>query len=153
MALEKCEKKYFGTNGIRGVTGVDMTPAFALKIAEAFGTMLGEGKKVGIGRDTRTSGPALASAVRAGLMACGCDVVDFDIIPTPGLQYLVLHHGLDGGVMITASHNPRQYNGAKFIHAGAAPFNADDLAFMLEFMQSHLALPEAMDSSQEPQPG
>lgn len=117
MALEKCEKKYFGTNGVRGVTGVDMTPAFALKIAEAFGTMLGEGKKVGIGRDTRTSGPALASAVRAGLMACGCDVVDFDIIPTPGLQYLVLHHGLDGGVMITASHNPPEYNGIKIIEA------------------------------------
>lgn len=86
MALEKREKKYFGTNGVRGVTGVDMTPVFALKVAEAFGTMLGEGKKIGIGRDTRTSGPALASAVRAGLMACGCNVVDFDIIPTPGLQ-------------------------------------------------------------------
>jgi len=117
MALEKREKKYFGTNGVRGVTGVDMTPVFALSVAEAFGTMLGEGKKVGIGRDTRTSGPSLGAAVRAGLMACGCDVIDFDIIPTPGLQYLVLDHKLDGGVMITASHNPPEYNGIKIIEA------------------------------------
>ena len=105
MAFEKREKKYFGTNGVRGVTGVDMTPVFALGIAQAFGTMLGEGKTVGLGRDTRTSGPALGAAVRAGLMACGCDVIDFGVVPTPCLQYLILDHKLDGGVMITASHN------------------------------------------------
>ena len=102
MALEKLEKKFFGTNGARGITGEDMTPAFALGIAEAFGTMLGKGKTVGIGQDPRTSGPALDAAVRAGLTACGCNVVDFGILPTPALQYLVLHHKLDGGVMITA---------------------------------------------------
>ncbi|HJJ30536.1 MAG TPA: phosphoglucosamine mutase [Methanocorpusculum sp.] len=117
MAFEKREKKYFGTNGVRGVTGVDMTPVFALGIAEAFGTMLGEGKTVGLGRDTRTSGPALGAAVRAGLMACGCDVIDFGVVPTPCLQYLVLDHKLDGGVMITASHNPPEYNGIKIIEA------------------------------------
>ncbi|HKL97892.1 MAG TPA: phosphoglucosamine mutase [Methanocorpusculum sp.] len=117
MAFEKREKKYFGTNGVRGVTGVDMTPVFALGIAEAFGTMLGEGKTVGLGRDTRTSGPALGAAVRAGLMACGCDVIDFGVVPTPCLQYLILDHKLDGGVMITASHNPPEYNGIKIIEA------------------------------------
>lgn len=117
MAFEKREKKYFGTNGVRGVTGVDMTPVFALGIAQAFGTMLGEGKTVGLGRDTRTSGPALGAAVRAGLMACGCDVIDFGVVPTPCLQYLVLDHKLDGGVMITASHNPPEYNGIKIIEA------------------------------------
>ncbi|HJJ43836.1 MAG TPA: phosphoglucosamine mutase [Methanocorpusculum sp.] len=117
MAFEKREKKYFGTNGVRGVTGVDMTPVFALGIAQAFGTMLGEGKTVGLGRDTRTSGPALGAAVRAGLMACGCDVIDFGVVPTPCLQYLILDHKLDGGVMITASHNPPEYNGIKIIEA------------------------------------
>ena len=117
MALEKLEKKFFGTNGARGITGEDMTPAFALGIAEAFGTMLGKGKTVGIGQDPRTSGPALDAAVRAGLTACGCNVVDFGILPTPALQYLVLHHKLDGGVMITASHNPPEYNGIKIIEA------------------------------------
>jgi len=117
MALKKLEKKYFGTNGVRGVTGIDMTPVFALGIAEAFGTMLGEGKSIGLGRDTRTSGPALGAAVRAGLMACGCNVIDFGVVPTPCLQYLVLDHKLDGGVMITASHNPPEYNGIKIIEA------------------------------------
>ncbi|MBO5119833.1 phosphoglucosamine mutase, partial [Methanocorpusculum sp.] len=117
MALEKLEKKFFGTNGARGITGEDMTPAFALGIAEAFGTMLGKGATVGIGQDPRTSGPALDAAVRAGLTACGCNVIDFGILPTPALQYLVLHHQLAGGVMITASHNPPEYNGIKIIEA------------------------------------
>lgn len=117
MALEKLEKQFFGTNGARGITGEDMTPAFALGIAEAFGTMLGKGTTVGIGQDPRTSGPALDAAVRAGLTACGCNVIDFGILPTPALQYLVLHHKLAGGVMITASHNPPEYNGIKIIEA------------------------------------
>ncbi|HJJ28739.1 MAG TPA: phosphoglucosamine mutase [Methanocorpusculum sp.] len=117
MALAKLEKKYFGTNGVRGVTGVDMTPVFALGLAQAFGTLLGEGKTVGLGMDTRTSGPALGAAVRAGLCASGCNVIDFGIVPTPCLQYLILAHKLDGGVMITASHNPPEYNGIKIIEA------------------------------------
>ncbi|MCK9312462.1 MAG: phosphoglucosamine mutase [Methanocorpusculum sp.] len=131
MALEKLEKKYFGTNGVRGVTGTDMTPIFALGIAEAFGTMLGEGKKVGIGRDTRTSGPALSAAVRAGLMACGCNVIDFGVVPTPCLQYLILDHNLDGGVMITASHNPPEYNGIKIIEADGTEMG-DERTIQLE---------------------
>ncbi len=131
MALEKLEKKYFGTNGVRGVTGADMTPVFALGIAEAFGTMLGEGKTVGIGRDTRTSGPALSAAVHAGLMACGCNVIDFSVVPTPCLQYLVLDHKLDGGVMITASHNPPEYNGIKIIEADGTEMG-DERTIQLE---------------------
>lgn len=117
MALEKLEKKYFGTNGARGVTGVDMTPEFALKVAESFATMLGAGCTVGLGRDTRTSGPALSAAVKAGLCAVGCNVVDFGVVPTPCLQYLVMHYKLAGGVMITASHNPPEYNGIKIIES------------------------------------
>ncbi len=72
--------------------------------------------KIGVGMDTRTSGPALSSAVKAGLLATGCDVVDCGILPTPALQYLVKHH-FDGGAVITASHNPPEYNGVKIIEA------------------------------------
>ncbi len=136
MALAKLEKQYFGTNGVRGVTGVDMTPTLALEIAEAFGTMLGPGKTVGLGRDTRTSGPALAAAAQAGLLSCGCNVIDFDIVPTPCLQYLVLDHHLDGGVMITASHNPPEYNGIKIIEADGTEMG-DERTIQLEQTMIH----------------
>jgi phosphomannomutase/phosphoglucomutase len=112
MSVKKLEKKLFGTNGVRGVTGVDMTPDLALGIGMAFGSM--RKGRIAIGRDTRTSGPAISSAVAAGLMATGCDVVACGVLPTPALQFLVRER-YDGGVMITASHNPPEYNGIKVI--------------------------------------
>ncbi len=114
MTQIKMEKRLFGTNGVRGVAGKDMTPAIALSIGMALGSM--RKGKIGVGMDTRTSGPALSSAVKAGLLATGCDVVDCGILPTPALQYLVKHH-FDGGAVITASHNPPEYNGVKIIEA------------------------------------
>ncbi|MDR0439285.1 MAG: phosphoglucosamine mutase [Methanocalculaceae archaeon] len=136
MEPTKFEKQYFGTNGIRGVIGVDMTPRLALEIAEAFGTMLGPKKTIGLGRDTRTSGPALVAAVRAGFLSCGCNVIDFDIVPTPCLQYLVLDHCLDGGIMITASHNPPEYNGIKIIEADGTEMG-DERTIQLEQTMIH----------------
>lgn len=112
MTQVKLEKRLFGTNGVRGVVGADMTPDLVLRIGTALGSMT-EGR-VAIGRDTRTSGEGLSSALKAGLMACGCDVVDVGIIPTPGLQYLVRGR-FSAGAMITASHNPPEYNGIKII--------------------------------------
>jgi phosphomannomutase/phosphoglucomutase len=112
MTSQKIEKQLFGTNGVRGVVGKDLTPELVLFIGEAFGTM--RKGRIGIGRDTRTSGETLVHAAKAGLLATGCDVVDCGILPTPALQYLVREH-FDGGVMITASHNPPEYNGVKII--------------------------------------
>ena len=125
MVLAKLEKKFFGTNGVRGITGIDMTSIFALEMSESYGTFLGQGKTVGIGKDTRTSGDALGAAVSAGLMDAGCNVIDFGILPTPALQYLILSKKLDGGVMITASHNPPEYNGFKFIDADGTELGDD----------------------------
>jgi phosphomannomutase/phosphoglucomutase len=136
MEFIKLEKQYFGTNGVRGVIGMDMTPRLALEIAEAFGTMLGPEKTIGLGRDTRTSGPALVAAVKAGFLFCGCNVIDFDIVPTPCLQYLVLDHHLDGGVMITASHNPPEYNGIKIIEADGTEMG-DERIVQLEQTMIH----------------
>lgn len=112
MPPQKISKKLFGTNGVRGVVGTSMTPELVLSIAQAFGTM----RKgcIGVGRDTRTSGETLKKAAIAGLLATGCDVVDCGILPTPALQYLV-REKFEGGVMITASHNPPEYNGIKII--------------------------------------
>ena len=108
----QAKKVLFGTNGVRGVIGKEMNPELVMKIGLSLGTMI-KGR-IALGRDTRTSGEALAAAMRAGILASGCDVIDLGILPTPALQYLVREH-YDGGAMITASHNPPEYNGVKVI--------------------------------------
>ncbi len=112
MQTTKFQKRLFGTNGVRGVVGNDLTPDLLLTIGEALGTM----RKgcMAVGRDTRTSGDTLVKAIKSGLLSVGCDVVDCGILPTPALQYVV-KEDFDGGAMITASHNPPEYNGVKII--------------------------------------
>ena len=112
MTAKKIQKRLFGTNGVRGIAGKDLTPELVFTI----GTALGHLRKgrIAVGRDTRTSGETLAKALKAGLLATGCDVHDCGILPTPALQYLV-RDGFHGGAMITASHNPPEYNGVKII--------------------------------------
>ncbi|WP_321504746.1 phosphoglucosamine mutase [uncultured Methanoregula sp.] len=112
MTAVKMQKQLFGTNGVRGVTGKEITPELMITVGLALGTM--RKGQIGVGRDTRTSGESLIKALKAGLLAAGCDVVDCGILPTPALQYLVKEH-FDGGAMITASHNPPEYNGVKII--------------------------------------
>jgi phosphomannomutase / phosphoglucomutase len=128
MATEKLQKRLFGTNGVRGVIGKDMTPELALSIGFALGSM--RKGRIAIGRDTRTSGECLTNAVQAGLMATGCDVVDCGILPTPALQYIVTGH-FDGGAMITASHNPPEYNGVKIIEPDGTEMG-DEQTILLE---------------------
>ena len=106
------EKRLFGTNGIRGVVNRELTPEFALNIAQAIGTFFNRGKVL-VGYDGRTSSPMLTKAVTAGLTSTGCQVWHGGMAPTPAIQYAVKHLRMDGGVMITASHNPPQYNGIK----------------------------------------
>jgi len=105
-------KRLFGTNGVRGEIGRDMHPDLVLRIGLALGSL--RGGSLVVGRDTRTSGPALSSALQAGLMATGCDVADAGVLPTPALQFAVGKH-YDAGAMVTASHNPPEYNGVKII--------------------------------------
>jgi phosphomannomutase/phosphoglucomutase len=112
MTIKKMKKHLFGTNGVRGVVGKEITPDLALKIGKVLGYM--RPGTIALGRDTRTSGSTLAGALKAGLLAMGCNVVDCGILPTPALQYIVKEH-YDGGAMITASHNPPEYNGIKII--------------------------------------
>lgn len=112
MTAQKIQKRLFGTNGVRGVAGKDLTPELVFCIGKALGHM--RKGRIAVGRDTRTSGETLGKALKAGLLATGCDVYDCGILPTPALQYLV-KEGYDGGAMITASHNPPEYNGVKII--------------------------------------
>jgi len=106
--------KLFGTNGIRGVVNKELTPEMAIKVGSSIGTFFGR-KNLLVGHDARTSSPMFAKAVIAGLTATGCNVFFAGMAPTPALQYAVKNHGMDGGVIITASHNPPEYNGIKVI--------------------------------------
>lgn len=106
--------KLFGTNGIRGLVNVELTPEMAIKIGACIGTFFGR-KNLLLGYDARTSGPMFAKAVLSGLSATGCDVYLAGMAPTPALQFAVKNHSMDGGVIITASHNPPEYNGIKVI--------------------------------------
>ena len=107
------QRKLFGTNGIRGVIGKDMTALFALEIGRAIGSFF-EGDVV-IGTDSRTSNEMLKSAAMAGIASAGCNVVDIGLAPTPTVQYTVAKSTACAGVMITASHNPPEFNGIKVI--------------------------------------
>ena len=103
-------------SGIRGVIGDGLGPREAVRFGLAFGTYLAGGKVV-LGRDSRPSGPMIADALRAGLLATGCRVVDLGILSTPGISVMLRHLGADGGAIITASHNPSPYNGIKLLSA------------------------------------
>ena len=106
------KKRLFGTFGVRRTANDVLTPEFAARLAACYGTQI-KGT-VAVGGDTRTTTPMLMQAVISGLLSSGCDVVDLGILPTPGVQYAVRKY-YDGGVMITASHNPPKYNGIKFL--------------------------------------
>jgi phosphomannomutase / phosphoglucomutase len=109
------QTKLFGTNGIRGTVNKELTPEMAVKAGCAIGTFFGAKKNLLIGYDARTSGPMFAKAVTSGLTATGCNVFLAGMAPTPALQFAVKNHKMDGGVIITASHNPPEYNGIKAI--------------------------------------
>lgn len=108
-------------SGVRGIVGETLTPVLAAELGAAFGTHLGGGKVV-IGRDSRPSGIFVRDAICSGLLACGCEVVDLGVVTTPGTAIMVREHRAAGGVVVTASHNPVQWNGVKFLSAeGFAP--------------------------------
>ncbi len=111
-------------SGVRGVVGDSLTPVLLARFAEAFGTYLGGGRVV-IGRDPRTSGEMVRQAVAAGLLSSGCRIVDIGICPTPTLQLAVRTLGARGGIAITASHNPPEWNALKFVGADGL-FLSDD---------------------------
>ncbi|WP_457620276.1 phosphoglucosamine mutase [Methanopyrus sp.] len=107
--------KLFGTFGVRGVVGEDLTEDVARRLGLAFGTYLGGDAEVLVGGDTRTSTDTLKDALISGLTAAGCDVVDVGVAPTPAVQYLVDAQGFDAGAVVTASHNPPEFNGIKLL--------------------------------------
>jgi phosphomannomutase len=120
----------FKAYDIRGVVGRNVDTAFAEHLGRAFGSearAVGE-KAVAVGRDGRVSGPALAAALVRGLKSTGLDVVDIGMCTTPMLYYVAATrgaHGCRSGVMVTGSHNPKDYNGFKMVMAGRAIYGDD----------------------------
>ena len=103
-----------GVAGVRGLVGTDLTPEVVARWAAAFGAWAKAGKVV-LGRDARTSGPMFVRAATAGLMSVGCRVIDVGLVPTPTVQLAVEHHRAAGGIVLTASHNPIEWNALKFV--------------------------------------
>lgn len=108
-----------GVSGIRGIVGKDLTPEIVARYAAAFGAWARTGgarrPRVVLGRDARTSGPMFAQAASAGLVSVGCDVIDIGLTTTPSAQLAVQHHRAAGGIILTASHNPIEWNALKFV--------------------------------------
>lgn len=107
--------RLFGTDGVRGVANTELTCDLAFKLGQAAAVF--QGGTILIGKDTRLSGDMLESAVAAGIMSVGGTALLAGIIPTPAIAYLVRELHCDGGVMISASHNPPEYNGIKLFDA------------------------------------
>ena len=110
--------RLFGTDGVRGIANKDLTNELAMQIgAAAAYVLLKESKSakptVLIGKDTRASGDMLEAALTAGLCAVGCNVLSVGVVPTPAVAYLVGLYECEAGIMISASHNPCEYNGIK----------------------------------------
>lgn len=105
----------FRAYDIRGIFDKDLTSEIAKVIGKGFGTFLGKNKKIVVGRDVRLSGKVLTKALISGLRSVGCDVVDIGMAPTPVLYFIIASMKKDGGVVVSASHNPAEWNGFKLL--------------------------------------
>ena len=115
---------------IRGRVPDQIDAAFARNLGRAFVAELGA-RRVVLGRDVRLESPMLAEALIEGLTASGADVIDIGLCGTEEVYFATVHHGADGGIMVTASHNPKGYNGMKLVRAGAQPISGDTGLFAI----------------------
>lgn len=120
--------RLFGTDGVRGVANSELTPELAFSLGKAGAYVLSKGSEKKptflIGMDTRISGDMLENALSAGILAVGGDVIKVGVLPTPAIAHLVKHYDADAGIVISASHNPYEYNGIKFFNSEG--FKLDD---------------------------
>ncbi|MDR1514276.1 MAG: phosphoglucosamine mutase [Synergistaceae bacterium] len=133
----------FGTDGVRDVanSGI-MMPEMAMRLGRAFVLFLTERgvprPRIVVGRDTRRSGVMLESALVSGMMSAGADVHTLGVFPTPGVSYVLRNSDLDGGGIISASHNPAEYNGIKFLDKSGSKLSDDDEAMIEEYLGDNL---------------
>jgi phosphomannomutase len=144
----------FKAYDVRGIYGQDLDAGGAELIGRAFARVIGqmEGKpttelRLGLGRDMRLSAPEMAAAYAAGMAVEGAHVLDAGMVGTEMLYHLVGARGLDGGVMCTASHNPKAYTGAKLVRRGALPLSGDEGIGDVQAIVSELISSELIDSA------
>jgi phosphomannomutase/phosphoglucomutase len=113
---------------IRGIAGDNLNPQVCTILGAAYGSITRQsgGRRVVVGRDGRTSSPGLSRALISGLVGTGCEVMDAGVVTTPMVYFATKHLGGDGGLVVTASHNPPQYNGLK-LRKGALPFTGEEI--------------------------
>ncbi len=137
--------KLFGTDGIRGIANKDLTPMLAMKVGRAVAEILRKENrpkpKILLAQDTRISKDMLAFAISAGLTGAGADVINIGVMPTPAVAYLIKRTGADAGIMISASHNPFEYNGIKIFGPEGYKLS-DELEERIELMISEEAFGE-----------
>jgi len=130
-------KSIFRQYDIRGLVGSELTPEFARSLGRAFASVawdrVGHAPTIAVGRDNRPSGEALAAALRAGMVEAGATAIDVGVLPTPALYFGVAALGTDGGVQVTGSHNPPEFNGFKLVLGGDA-FHGDEILELWEII-------------------
>jgi phosphomannomutase len=122
------DPKVFKAYDVRGLYPGELDEVGAAAIARAYVEQF-EPKRIAIGRDMRTMSPSMAAAVIEGAAGAGCEVVDIGLVGTEMTYFAVDHLGLDGGIMVTASHNPKEYTGMKIVRRGALPVGGDSGLF------------------------
>ncbi|RKZ09960.1 phosphoglucosamine mutase [Candidatus Fermentibacteria bacterium] len=130
-------KPIISGSGIRGIFGASLNITDVVNFASAFGVLVGSGPVV-VGRDTRRSGPAVEAAVTAGLMSVGCDPVLLGIVPTPTVQLEAMGEGVRGGIAITSSHNPGEWNALKLIGADGIFLRSPDRKRLITLLGSDM---------------
>lgn len=146
-------RKLFGTDGVRGIANKDLDSLLAYKLGRAGAYVLSKGKKEGerikvvVGTDTRISKDMLEMALCSGIMSMGADVISLGVVPTPAVAYLTKKYNADCGVVISASHNPAEYNGIKFFNQDGYKLSDEieiEIESLLENMET-LRHPEGAD--------
>ena len=122
-----------GISGVRGIVGETLTPELVVSFAQAFATYM-DSERVLVCRDTRPSGPMVRSAVISGLLAAGCEVIDLGVCPTPTLQHAVRWLGAQGGISISAGHNPAPWNALKFVRGDGLYLNTTQAEELLDIV-------------------
>ena len=147
--------RLFGTSGIRGIVNRDLTLDLCHEIAQAIGTSLAPQASVCLASDTRQSRELIKEAVASGLLSTGTNVVDLGILPTPALALLTREMGFDTGIMLTASHNPSEYNGIKLFnkdttgYSRAQEIEIEELHFARKFRRARTGTLTGMSGAKD----